>query len=278
VPSGCPARVCAACAPGRWKTRNAGSAAASDCRACGPGSVPTEVDARIMALADTNGDGLLSEVEFSTAGRPTAELAQIHSVACTACTAGKASMSVEGSAAGTGMCETCMAGQYASTGAARCTACPRGRYSNDTGNTDSNACVGCPTGQHSTTLGAAAVSYCVPCPAGSFPTGMSGLQTFSIAPMCLSNGTKQNSDAYECLRCGAGSTLTSLPVCIWSFACLSACWLSLLLMRLYGCCFRVLAHGRWVAGLQAQVIIISACLLHHLRCCRWYSCCRRPVH
>lgn len=171
VPAGCPTRVCAACAPGRWKTRNAGAAAASDCRACGPGSIATEVDTRTMALADTNSDGLLSEVEFSTAGRPAAELAQIHSDACAACAAGKASMPANGSATGTAVCGTCVPGQYALTGAARCTACPRGQYSSDTGNTDSDACIGCPTGQHSTIVGAAAVSYCVPCPPGSFPAG-----------------------------------------------------------------------------------------------------------
>jgi hypothetical protein len=78
VPNGCPTRVCAACAAGRWATRSSGFAAAADCRACGPGTVPVAEDAYVMRLADTDQDGLLSESEFATAQRPAEELAKTH--------------------------------------------------------------------------------------------------------------------------------------------------------------------------------------------------------
>ena len=214
APTGCPTRVCAACAPGRWKTRNSGSAAGSDCRACGPGSIATQVDTRAMALADTNRDGLLSEIEWATSNRPLAELARIHSDACTACTAGTASMQADGSAVETGACELCIAGQYALTGAARCTACPRGRYSTETGNTDSEACIGCPSGKHSTTLGAAAESHCVPCPAGSFPTGVSagvGSSSCTLCPPGRSMASGAAALAEGCEACRPGQYSAGFP-------------------------------------------------------------------
>ena len=214
VPTGCPTRVCAACAPGRWKTRNSGSASGSDCRACGPGSIAAQVDTRAMALADTNRDGLLSEIEFATADRPLAELARIYSDACTACTAGTASMQADGSAAATGECELCMAGHYAMSGAARCTACPRGRYSTETGNTDLAACIGCPTGRHSNALGAAAESYCVACPAGSVPTGFSaglGSSSCTLCPPGRSTASGAAALADGCEECRPGQYSAGFP-------------------------------------------------------------------
>ena len=212
VPDGCPTRVCAVCAAGRWATRSAGSAAAADCRACGPGTVSVAPDAMTMALADTNGDGLLSESEFDTAGRPANELAPTHSENCAACPAGTASLTHDAVWIGPTdtPCAQCIAGEYGHLAEARCALCPRGRYSEAVGSSTVDVCIGCPIGQYSAARGSASDASCVPCAAGSFPAGTgTGATGCELCPVgrAMAAGTL----ADGCVECAPGQYSAGFP-------------------------------------------------------------------
>ena len=90
---------------------------------------------------------------------------------CDLCGVGKFSQGVE-TTSNTTECNACPKGRYsAQTGSVECQACKAGRYNSKQGSTSPDACTPCPTGTYSTAEPSTSDASCVKCPSGFFNDG-----------------------------------------------------------------------------------------------------------
>ena len=106
-------------------------------------------------------------------------------------------------------CLSCAPGTYSTSGAAGCTYCPKGTYSEVNG---ASACISCPAGTYwwgSPSGGSTSYSACTLCPAGTYSKTVGAISSSafssSTCTSCAAGSYSSNPGATSCTSCAAGS-------------------------------------------------------------------------